>query len=166
MTQPSDIVERLEDNDALSHEWLSSVGFKSHQHERQPHKHWKLLLGRGVDGGRFSTPDDLYIEVTPAWWIGGRGDKIGDPDAWHCWLGGMNSSFLHVRYFRTIPEFIALVEAITGLPWAPENHLYGMLHTAERGAQLRAEYEALQARAAPKLKITQALEDEEVKENG
>lgn len=37
----------------------------------------------------------------------------------------------------TCGDVIALVEAITGQPWDPENHLYGSAHTPERVASRR-----------------------------
>lgn len=135
---------------ALTDEWLGEVGFKWSQGERQPHKHWRLNLGRATDGGLFSTPTELYVEVTPAWWFNSRGGRVqaGDGEPWHCWIGGEGRGFVHVRHLQTQADLTALIEALTGLAWAPENNLYGMMHTPERGAQLRAEDEARERRAA------------------
>lgn len=35
-------------DDPITEEWLKSVGFKWHQFDRQPDKHWLLWLGGGL----------------------------------------------------------------------------------------------------------------------
>lgn len=120
----------------LTPEWLGEVGFKWSQEARQPHKHWRLNLGWAADGGMFSTPNDLYVEVTPAWWFNRSGDRVqaGTGDPWHCWIGGDGRGFVHVRHLQTQSDLIALMEALTGLSWDPANNHYGQMHTPERAA--------------------------------
>ena len=134
----------------LSEVWLRSTGFTSSQGERQPHKHWTLKLGWAVDGGRFSTPDDLQIEVTPAWWTNRNGERVqaapGEP--WYCWVRGDGRGMVHIRHLQFCDELTRLIEAMTGQPWAPENVVFGLLHTPERAAQIRAEDQAREARLA------------------
>jgi len=135
-------------SEGLGENWLRELGFKSSQQERQPFKHWKLLLGRAVDGGMFSCPEDLYVEVTPAWWLNRNGERVqaGAGNPWHCWIGGDGRGFVHVRHLQTRDDLIRLIAALTGLAWRPEDVFYGMLHTPKRGGELRAEEAAREAR--------------------
>ena len=114
-------------DEAITEDWLKEVGFKWHELERQNNKHWLLWLGRA--NKRFmSSVEDLGIEVASMRYENGLGDLVGE-DAWFCWLrgdvGGRYSRFIHVRHISTKRELISLVEALTGLPWMPENHFYG-----------------------------------------
>lgn len=143
----ADTVARL--RAPITHEWLGSCGFKWHQHERQPHKHWVLKLGWAVDGGRFSTATDLYIEVSPAWWENSRGERVqaGEGDPWHCWIGGEGDRFIHVRHLQSEDDLTRLIEALTGLPWNPANVVYGLLRTPEAAAKLKAEWPKAEPRS-------------------
>lgn len=121
----------------LTEAWLKDVGFYSSQGERQPHKHWHLKLGWAVDGGRFSVPEDLCIEVSMAWWRNRAGEPVGDTTAWNCWLTGMNNSLLHVRYIRTVVDLTGIISALVGWPWNASCVLHGTLRTPEQAAKLR-----------------------------
>lgn len=124
----------------LTEGWLAEAGFKWSQQERQPQKHWTLWLGWGsVDGGKWATIQDLGIEVSMAWWPGRNGSVVGDPNAWNCWLKGMNNSLLHVRYIRTREELVALIEALTGRAWDRALSRYGNLYTPEMIASFDAQ---------------------------
>lgn len=115
--------------DFITEDWLKSVGFKWHQLERQPSKHWVLWLGSGLvdhEGNkeRASCSEDLGIELTC--------DTLSAP-FWYCWLRSDASHryhrFIHIRHLRTQQEVVALIESLTGLSWNPENHLYGEVKT-------------------------------------
>jgi hypothetical protein len=72
--------------ESISEEWLASVGFKWHQLERQPAKHWVLWLG-----GR-----DFYSR-TKIWAWNCPPPSVRDGN-WTCWL---RSDFAR-RYHRFI----------------------------------------------------------------
>jgi hypothetical protein len=96
----------------ITEEWLASVGFKYRDPEQgQQWKHWKLT---------FNEPDDygMYIETTAPGWLNRDGDLIAGDTGWYVWLG-RNSQFMHIRHMHTQAEMIALVEALSGLPWEP-----------------------------------------------
>jgi len=129
-------------DELLSAEWLASVGFKWTQIDRQPDKHWLLWLGQGLrEPGRSLTCfEDIGIEVSP-----GLGDY-----GWFCWLrsdaAGRYHRFIHLRHLETRQDLIEVIVGITGRPWNPENHIYGLLHTPEQAARLRAEHERMDRR--------------------
>lgn len=115
--------------EGISEDWLKSVGFKWHQLERQPSKHWLLWLGAGLvnhrgERERAADREDLGIELAY------NGDR--DP-FWFCWLRCDGSHryhrFIHIRHLHTQAEVIKLVESLTGLSWNPDNHLYGEVKT-------------------------------------
>jgi hypothetical protein len=129
----------------ITEEWLSAAGFKWHQLERQPHKHWLLWIGRAMDNtGMFSDAEDLGVEVTPASWPNRGGEEVGFVSSWFCWLrsdaAGRYHRFIHIRHIKTRHDLLWLIEALTGREWSAENALYGMLHTPARAAKLREEY--------------------------
>jgi len=124
----------------ITEEWLKSVGFKWHQFDRQPEKQWLLWCGiRSADNWGVDT-QDIGVEV-----CSGSHD-----DSWFCWLRSDTahrySRFLHVRHIRTQTDVIKLVEAVTGLPWTPENHIHGAVHTDEQAAHIRAEWNRIDKR--------------------
>jgi hypothetical protein len=47
--------------------------------------------------------------------------------------------FSYLRHLREQRELILLVEALSGLPWSPENHLYGAMRTPEEAVRIRSE---------------------------
>lgn len=120
----------------ITEEWLKACGFKWHQLDRQPDKHWLLWLGRAIEHrGMFAGAEDLGVEIAPV----RRGE-----DEWFCWLrsdaAGRYHRFIHIRYLKTRHDLLWLIEALTGHEWSADNALYGMLHTPERAARLRDEY--------------------------
>jgi hypothetical protein len=126
----------------ITEEWLKEVGFKWHQFERQPGKQWLLWLGGCVDCGkawRFSGAEDFGIELAHS----GRHGSDQEDNFWMCWFRGDSAGryhrFIHVRHLRTQDELIALVTALTGFPWNPENHLYGSARCPKCGDAWRAE---------------------------
>src|SRR5262245_40223058 len=83
-------------NELITDEWLAEVGFKWHQLERQPYKHWLLWLGDAIkDSENLKSSEDLGIEVTQ------RGEY---DESYYCWLradyAGRYSRFIFVRYLR------------------------------------------------------------------
>lgn len=114
---------------SISEDWLRGAGFKWHQIDRQPSKHWALWLSQCFDCGqprRVASADDVGIEVAANAPVDGEGTVF-----WFCWLrsdlGGRYSRFINVRHLRTRVELVRLIEGITGRAWNPPNHLYGML---------------------------------------
>ncbi|WP_315742781.1 MULTISPECIES: hypothetical protein [unclassified Bradyrhizobium] len=134
-------------HEPISEDWLKSVGFKWHQFDRQPDKHWLLWLGGGLrQRPSLTDMEDLGIEIAPCY----NGE-------WFCWLrsdmAGRYHRFIHLRHIATRADLIQIVEAISGRPWTPENHLYGSLRSPESAARIRADMERLDRRlmlASPK----------------
>jgi hypothetical protein len=124
----------------ITEDWLRESGFKWHQLDRQPGKHWLLWLGDAVRArdGSLMSYEDIGIELGPDAYTGR--DK---PEAWFCWFrsdaAGRYHRFIHLRHLRWQREVIALVEAISGQAWDPANSFYGSLVSPERAAQHRAE---------------------------
>lgn len=121
-------------SEPLTEDWLRDNGFKWHQLERQPNKHWLLWLGPAIES-RTTSFEDLGIEVTPTWYLNRNDEKVGD-DTWFCWLrsdaAGRYHRFLHVRHLSTAEELVALIEALTGQGWNPAHNHYGSMHTPKR----------------------------------
>ncbi len=121
----------------ITEDWLKIVNFKWHQFDRQPGKQWLLWMGvvanTDAQTGRqsmFTGDEDLGIEVA----------CTSDNQGWHCWLRADTSgrySRIHIRTIRFQGELIALVSALSGSDWNPENHLYGKIFTAAQAAQIR-----------------------------
>jgi hypothetical protein len=128
----------------IDEEWLKSVGFKWHQLDRQPSKHWLLWLGdavRAQNGNSLTCYEDLGIELAPCGWSGHPDDR------WFCWLRGDSAGryhrFIHLRHLRTRGEVATLVAAVSGQPWNPDNHVYGGCVSPEHAAQIRADWDRL-----------------------
>jgi hypothetical protein len=120
----------------ITEDWLRSVGFKWHQLDRQPTKHWLLWLGSAITRlHHLCDTEDLGIELAP-----GHNDPF-----WYCWLrsdtAGRYHRYLHVRHLIQKVELIRLVEGLTNLPWNTDNHMYGCVYTAEGAAYRRTEAE-------------------------
>lgn len=127
----------------LSEDWLRDAGFKWHQLDRQPDKHWLLWIGDASDQP-WSGPEDLGIELA-------RGAYNGTDDTdWFCWLRCDSSHryhrFLHVRHLKFVHEVIAIIEALTGQTWKPENVWYGSLRSEKASTYLRKERDRLDKR--------------------
>lgn len=137
----------------ITEERLREAGFQWHQLERQPDKHWGLWLGSAIED-KLVSAEDLGIEVAPRWWKNSKGEQVGDVGTWHCWLradtAGRYHRFIHVRPLRMMEELVSLVEALTGQPWNPANHLYGNVYRAKDAERLRRELERLDHRIREK----------------
>jgi hypothetical protein len=123
----------------ISEDWLKSVGFKWHQIDRQPSKHWVLWLGGGLNQGPSLTDyEDIGIELAA-----NVPQRDGSMPEWFCWFrsdaAGRYRRFIHLRHLTMNTEVTRLVEAITGYPFDPANHLYGSARTPERAALIRRE---------------------------
>lgn len=116
----------------ITEEWLREVGFKWHQFDRQPTKHWLLWLGDALPGRMFRDSEDLGVEVCA---------DHPNPLEWFCWLradtAGRYHRFIHIRHLRFQHEFIALIEGITGQTWDPANNVWGSMRRPEHAARLR-----------------------------
>ena len=137
----------------ITEDWLKDVGFKWHQFDRQPGKHWLLWPGDAVagDGPAFSSFEDIGIEVADMRYQNSAGDTVGR-EAWFVWFrgdcAGRYHRFIHVRHMRWRHELIKLVEAVSGQDWNPENHLYGSVRTPARAAKIREDDQRLDRRLA------------------
>jgi hypothetical protein len=120
----------------ITEDWLKSVGFKWHQLDRQPDKHWLLWLGGAIKES-LTSYEDLGIELAP----------VFRTPRWFCWLRGDSAGryhrFIHLRYVETRGEIVNLVTALSGQAWDPDNHHYGGVRTPEETARIRAEYDRL-----------------------
>jgi hypothetical protein len=128
---PADLVD-----EPITEDWLKSVGFKWHQFDRQPDKHWLLWLGGGLRQKPSLTDyEDIGIELAA------NLPLRDDVAEWFCWLrsdcAGRYHRFIHLRHIVTRGDVIALVEAISGRPWMPENHFYGSLRSPEHADRIR-----------------------------
>lgn len=126
----------MTDEEPITEDWLRSVGFKWHQLERQPNKHWLLWLGNAIPKGFMASCEDIGVEVAPA--ISGT---------WFCWLRSDVSHrygrFIHIRNLTTTAELVRLIEGITGQSWDPENNIYGSMLRPDDAERTRAERERL-----------------------
>ena len=121
--------------DPITEEWLREVGFRWHQFDRQPNKHWLLWLGDALREGEkwaFTSYEDLGIELAP-----------NHDGTWFCWLrddaGGRYHRFIHIRHLSMRGEVIQLIVAMTGCSWTPENHMIGCLLRPEQADARRRE---------------------------
>lgn len=125
----------------ITEDWLKEVGFKWHQLERQPSKHWVLWLGAAINDG-LTCFEDLGVEIA-----GDAGGYSGNPPSWFCWLRGDTSHrysrFIHVRHLRVRQEVVSLVEALTGVPWNPDNHWGGSVLQPKHRERIRRDLERL-----------------------
>ena len=123
-------------DETITEDWLKSVGFKWHQFDRQPDKHWLLWLGAGLkEKPSLTSYEDLGIELAA------NSPPRDGSQNWFCWLrsdgAGRYHRFIHLRHIETRWHVIELVQAISGRPWAPENHLYGSLHSPDNAIRIR-----------------------------
>lgn len=126
--------------DLLTEDWLKANGFKWHQLDRQPDKHWLLWLGDSM--GQFTSYEDIGIELAP--------NVPTNKTEWFCWLRGDSAGryhrFIHLRHVETTAEVVKLIEAISGRTFDPANCMYGSLRTPEQAASIRAEHDRLDRR--------------------
>lgn len=118
----------------ITEDWLRSVGFKWHQFDRQPEKHWLLWLGNALPG-RLTSFEDLGLELTS-----GAYEGPGQPTSWFCWLrddaGGRYHRFIHLRHLKTTHDVAWIAEAISGQRWDPANHWGGSMYTPKGRAHI------------------------------
>lgn len=128
----------------ITEDWLKSIGFKWHQLERQPSKHWLLWVGGAIGDERrlFHGFEDLGIEVAAASFA-----TAPEWPEWHCWFrsdcAGRYHRFIHLRYMEHQYELVNLIEALTDLEFNADDVLYGCLHRPDTAARLRQERERL-----------------------
>jgi hypothetical protein len=124
----------------ITEDWLRSVGFKWHELNREPVKHWLLWIGECLAPPKqmFSGPDDFGIELAPS---------PGDRQTWNCWfrsdLAGLYTRFIHVRELQTQDQLTRMIEGLTLMPWKPEDCLYGAMRRPEVAARIREDEKRL-----------------------
>lgn len=137
----------------ITEEWLKSVGFKWEQYDRQTDKMWTLWLGSAlVDEANgpiprmrrmFSGTTDVGIEVSAC-------VRDGKVDHWSCFLrsdvAGRYHRFIHLRYLLYQDELVAMIEAITGQKFIPENCFYGAMEFPDAAERRREENARLDRR--------------------
>lgn len=125
--------------DLLTEDWLRTNGFKWHQFDRQPNKHWLLWLGSAM-GDNSICYEDIGIEVATSHGI----------NSWFCWLrsdsAGRYHRFIHIRHIESVSDLVGIITGLTGRPFDPACALYGHLHTPERAARIREEDQRLDRR--------------------
>ena len=120
----------------ITEDWLKENGFKWHEVERSG-KHWLLWTGscnaeHPSRKYRVQSHDDFGIELSkfmPAeniWSVFYRAD-----------YAGRYSRFIYVREVWETEQLIALIEAITGIPFDTSNLWYGEYLRPEQAARLR-----------------------------
>lgn len=135
----------------ITEDWLKAAGFKWHQFDLQPDKHWLLWLGDALkESSRLTSFSDIGLELAPAWWKNRNDEDIGNVGAWHCWfradVAGRYHRFIHIRHLKSTGDLILLIEAITGQLWNPQNNLYGSMRTPEDAKRIREENNRLDRR--------------------
>lgn len=128
----------------ITEDWLKESGFKWHEFERQPNKHWLLWLGGGLrQRPSLTSFEDIGIELTWDGYQNHAGEIVGNTGEWFCWLrsdaAGRYHRFIHLRHVSTRRDVTALIEAISGRPWTPENHIYGHLYAPKDADRIRQE---------------------------
>lgn len=130
----------------ITEDWLHSIGFRWHQMDRQPDKHWLLWLGAAIPD-RMTSFEDLGLELAPRWWKNRNDEDVGEVGSWHAWLradtSGRYHRFIHIRPLRTKDEVMNLVTALSGQPWDPENHYAGMVYQPKHIAAIRRDLNRL-----------------------
>lgn len=127
-------------NDAIDEQWLRDCGFRWHEFERSGGKHWLLWIGgviairqteRTGNPWRFSDDEDLGVEIAAG----------GSDGSWFCWLRSDTAHryhrFIHLRHIWTRLELATIVEGLSGVPWNPQNHRYGSIHTDQQMERIR-----------------------------
>lgn len=135
----------MEQSELITEDWLKSVGFKWHQMDRHPDKHWLLWIGRVMEDST-TCMEDLGIELAPRWFKNHLGEEGGERK-WFCWLRSdfahKYSRFLHVRPIETRADLVRLYEGLTGRDWAPGNHFFGSALPPKLAERERAEMHRL-----------------------
>lgn len=124
----------------ITDEWLASIGFKWHQMDRQPHKHWVLWLGDAM-GEPTICFTDIGIEVSRA-----------IREGYHCWIRSdaahRYGRFLHVRYLYSEADLYSVIAGLVGRPFDPTHCWYGSLRTPASAERFREEADRLDRRLA------------------
>lgn len=124
----------------ITEEWLKEAGFKWHQLERQPDKHWLLWLGDAIGSGFMTSYEDIGVEVAPMF----------KRQEWFCWLrsdsAGLYHRFIHLRHISSTGDLVGIIEGITGKKWDIANNLYGSIRSPAHAAQIREEHDRLDRR--------------------
>jgi|WetSurMetagenome_2_1015567.scaffolds.fasta_scaffold330457_1 hypothetical protein len=128
---------------------LRSWGFKWHELERSPHKHWLLWLGDVLPDDQenpkisFRSNEDLGIEIT-------QGEK--NATWFFVWLradyAGRYSRCVCLGHYTHAEQLFNMISAIIGYPFDPSNTWYGSLRSPAASARLRQDDEALHHRIA------------------
>lgn len=131
-------------DEKITEGWLRDAGFKWHQFDRQPEKHWLLWIGGATaDRHSFTSFEDIGIEVAPCAYRNRNGGLINEEAGWFCWLrddaAGRYHRFIHIRHIHTTGDLTRLIEGITGQTWDPANNLYGNMYRPADAARLRQE---------------------------
>lgn len=122
-------MNRVGDDLPLTEEWLSSVDFKFRDPvDRQPFRHWSIKISESHDYG-------LAVETTMPGFINGDGEHIGADGGWFLWIN-REHKHIHIRHIFTRGEMIAMIEALSGWPWNPANHVWGQVfRTLPKGCE-------------------------------
>lgn len=108
----------------ITDEWLAEVDFKWRQGDRQPNKHWKLILNVPHDDW-LNCIEPTSIELQRSGWENDKGDYIGDPHSWMLWITDRFDRNAFIRTIHWQEEVTALAALISGRPWNPATHIYG-----------------------------------------
>jgi len=118
--------------------WLTEIGFRWHQLDRQPFKQWLLWIGEAADPA--TCFEDLGIEVAPTC----------SGDSWHCWAradySGRYSRFVHLRHIVSREELIFLLEGMVGRGFDRSDVFNGIWMAPGRAARVRGEEQRLDRR--------------------
>lgn len=102
----------MSDKKPITADWLKSLGFRWHQFDRQPDRHWLLWIGNAFEDD-CADLEDIGIELAP-----------GHDGKWFCWFrsdaGSRYGRFLHVRHLRWQSDVIGMLEGIAGRRFNPE----------------------------------------------
>lgn len=124
--------------DPLTEEWLAEIGFRWHQLERQPFKHWLLWIGEAADASGWF--EDLGIELS----------RTTGEESWHCWARadytGRYTRFVHLRHVTTREDLIFLLEGIVGRGFDRADVYNGIWMAPGRAAKARGQEERLDRR--------------------
>jgi hypothetical protein len=123
----------------LTEDWLKASGFKWHQFDRQPTKHWLLWLGAAM-ADKCTSFEDIGIELA-----------YGAMDGrWFCWLRGDSAGryhrFIHVRHIETVDDVTGMISGLVGRPFDPAHCYYGHLYTPAQAERMRLERERMDLR--------------------
>ena len=113
----------------ITEEWLIDCGFKWHQFDRQPTKHWTIWIGGAVvDYTGTTNHDSLGIELAEM-----NPQPEGCLGLWYCWIrsdiAGRYSRIIHVRHVAFVSEVEQIIAALTGREVNWNHSLYGSLHS-------------------------------------